>query len=275
MLKKKNVLSIVLFVVLILVGVVTVVPFVWMVCSSFKSNAEISALNQTLLPQAFTLENYQNLQENFDFLTYFFNSILVSVVVTVLVIYISALSGYVLSKYRFRGRNLLFGAVMMTMMIPWAVTIIPRYTMFMQAGLQDSRISLVLPVMVSGFGIFMLKQGIDQLPDELIEAAHLDGAGEFYLFHRIVLPLCKNSISAIAIFQFLWCWEDYLWPYLMIDSANKQLLAVGLTQFNGRFSTDYGGLFAATAISILPVLLIYIIFQKRFVAGVAASAVKG
>ena len=275
MAKKKKTLSAVLFIALILVGVVTVVPFIWMVASSFKSNAEISALDQTVLPKLFTLENYKNLQENFDFLTYFANSIFITVVVTLLVVYISTLCGYVLSKYKFRGKNLLFGAVLMTMMVPWAVTIIPRYTMFMKAGLQDTRISLILPVMVSGFGIFMMKQGLDALPDELIEAAHIDGAGEFYLFHRIILPMCKNNISAIAIFQFLWCWEDYLWPYLMIDSSKKQLLAVGLTQFNGRFSTDYGGLFAATTISIIPVLIIYIIFQKRFVAGVAASAVKG
>ena len=103
----------------------------------------------------------------------------------------------------------------------------------------------------------------------------MDGSNEFQTFHKLVLPLCKNGISAIAIFQFLWVWEDYLWPYLMIDSERKQLLAVGLTLFNGRYSTDYGGLFAATTISILPVIIVYVIFQKRFVAGVAAGAVKG
>ena len=140
--------------------------------------------------------------------------------------------------------------------------------MFMEAGLQDTYISLILPVMVSGFGIFMMKQNMESIPDELIEAARMDGSNEFQTFHKLVLPLCKNGISAIAIFQ-------YLWPYLMIDSEGKQLLAVGLTLFNGRYSTDYGGLFAATTISILPVIIVYVIFQKRFVAGVAAGAVKG
>ena len=272
---KKKILSAVLFVILVLVGVLTVVPFIWMVLSSFKTNAEISALHQTLLPQQFTLENYLSLQSNFNFLRYFANSVLIAAVVTALVIYISCICGFVLSKYQFRGKNLIFGFVMMTMMIPWSVTIISRYTMFMEAGLQDTYLSLILPVMVSGFGIFMMKQDISSLPDELLEAARMDGADEFRIFHRIVLPMSKNSISAIAIFQFLWVWEDYLWPYLMIDSEEKQLLAVGLTTFNGRYSTDYGGLFAATAISIIPVLVIYMIFQKRFVAGVAAGAVKG
>ena len=121
----------------------------------------------------------------------------------------------------------------------------------------------------------MLKQHIETIPDEIIEAARMDGANEFYIFHRIIFPMAKNGISSIAIFQFLWTWEDYLWPYLVINTKEKQLLAVGLKMFNGQYSTDYGALFAATAISIIPVLLIYLFFQKQFIAGIAASAVKG
>lgn len=272
---KKHVLRVSLYIVLSVVGIVTVLPFVWMILSSFKSNEEISALEQTLLPHKFTLENYASLQSSFNFLRYFANSVLIAVIVTVLVVYISCLCGFVLGKYEFKGKNLIFGFVMMTMMIPWSVTIISRYTMFMKAGLQDTYLSLILPVMVSGFGIFMMKQDIAGIPDELLEAARIDGANEFRIFHQIVLPMSKNSISAIAIFQFLWVWEDYLWPYLMIDNEKKQLLAVGLTMFNGRYSTNYGGLFAATVISIVPVIVVYTIFQKRFVAGVAAGSVKG
>lgn len=272
---KKQTLRAALYIVLAVVGIITVLPFVWMILSSFKTNEEISALHQTLLPQNFTLENYTSLQSNFNFLQYFGNSVMIAVIVTVLVVYISCLCGFVMSKYEFKGKNLIFGFVMMTMMIPWSVTIISRYTMFMKSGLLDSYLSLVLPVMVSGFGIFMMKQDISSMPDELLEAARIDGANEFRIFHQIVLPMSKNSISAIVIFQFLWVWEDYLWPYLMIDSDKKQLLAVGLTMFNGRYSTDYGGLFAATVISIVPVIIVYTIFQKRFVAGVAAGSVKG
>ena len=295
---KHKILKTALYIVLALLGVITVFPFVWMVLSSFKTNGEIQSIVQTLLPQEatidnymnlqqtfdflryfmnsiFIIDNYMNLQQTFDFLRYFMNSIFIAVAVTAIVIYTSCLCGYVLGKYQFKGKNVIFGFVMMTMMVPWSVTIIPRYTMFMEAGLQDTYISLILPVMVSGFGIFMMKQNMESIPDELIEAARMDGSNEFQTFHRLVLPLCKNGISAIAIFQFLWVWEDYLWPYLMIDSEGKQLLAVGLTLFNGRYSTDYGGLFAATTISILPVIIVYVIFQKRFVAGVAAGAVKG
>ena len=165
---KHKVLRTALYIVLSLVGVITVFPFVWMVLSSFKTNGEIQSIVQTLLPQEATIDNYLNLQQTFDFLRYFMNSIFIAVAVTVLVIYTSCLCGYVLGKYQFKGKNIIFGFVMMTMMVPWSVTIIPRYTMFMEAGLQDTYLSLILPVMVSGFGIFMMKQNMESIPDELI-----------------------------------------------------------------------------------------------------------
>jgi multiple sugar transport system permease protein/raffinose/stachyose/melibiose transport system permease protein len=121
----------------------------------------------------------------------------------------------------------------------------------------------------------MMRQSMNNVPDEILEAARIDGASELYIFHRIVAPLSVNAISALAIFQFLWVWEDYLWPYLMLTTPSKQVLAVGLTTFSGQYSTDYGGLFAATTVSIIPVVIVYVIFQKRFVAGAASAAVKG
>lgn len=148
---KQKVLKTTLFIVLCLAGVVTVLPFVWMVLSSFKTNGEIESLEQSLIPLAPTLDNYLNLQSNFDFLRYFANSILIAVLVTVIVVYTSCICGYVLGKYQFKGKKLIFGIVMMTMMVPWSVTIIPRYTMFVKAGLLDSYLSLILPVMFSGF----------------------------------------------------------------------------------------------------------------------------
>ena len=247
----RRIQTIVLEGVLAVLGITTVFPFVWMLFSAFKPNREIVSLHQSLLPQEWTLENFTGLQDKFDFLRFFLNSLGVALVITAVTIYTSCLCGYVLAKYRFRGRNAVFGFILGTMMIPWAVTIIPRYSMFASWGLRDHYIALIL------------------------EAARIDGAGEIYIFHRIVLPMSRNPISALAIFQFLWSWEDYLWPYLMMDSEDKQVLAVGLTTFNGRYGTDYGGLFAATTISVIPVLVVYLIFQKRFIAGAAAAAVKG
>lgn len=272
---RRKVSVIALNTILLLLGVVTVYPFVWMLSSSFKQNSEIMALEQHLLPQTFVLDNYVNMNAHFNFMRFFANSLLITLVVTVIVVYTSTLCGFVLSKYEFKGRKLLFGFVLSTMMIPWCVTIIPKYSMIQSFGWMDSYKALIIPAMFSGFGIFMMKQHISALPDEILEAARMDDANEFYIFHRIVLPMSKNGISSIAIFQFLWTWEDFLWPYLVINSEEKQLLAVGLKMFNGQYSTDYGALFAATAISIIPVLLIYLFFQKQFIAGIASSAVKG
>ncbi len=271
----RTVRSVLLHIVLVVTGVITVFPFVWMVLSAFKPNSEIRALDQTLLPKQWTFENFIGIQETFNFLRLFANSVVLSVSITGIVIYTSCLSGFVLGKYVFRGRLTLFGFILGTMMIPWAVTIIPRYTIFADIGLKGSWAAIIIPAALSGFGIFMMKQNMDGIPDEVLEAARIDGASELYLFHRIILPMSRNAISALAIFQFLWVWEDYLWPYLMLDDDAKQVLAVGLTTFSGRYSTDFGGLFAATTLSILPVLIVYLIFQRRFIAGAASAAVKG
>ena len=198
-----------------------------MILSSFKQNKEIMALEQHLLPQEFITTNYMNMNAHFNFMRFFLNSLVITLVITLIVIYTSTICGFVLSKYQFKGRNILFGFVLATMMIPWCVTIIPKYSMIQYFGWMDSYKALIIPAMFSGFGIFMMKQHISSLPNEILEAARIDGANEFFIFHRIVFPMAKNGISSIAIFQFLWAWEDFLWPYLVINTKEKQLLAVG------------------------------------------------
>lgn len=272
---KRKANTIILNVVLLVLGIITIYPFVWMVASSFKQNKEIMALHQTLLPKVFTFANYVSMNAHFNFMRFFANSLFITLTLTVIIVYTSTISGFVLSKYKFKGRNAIFGFVLATMMIPWCVTIIPKYSMIQAFGWMDSYKALIIPGLFSGFGIFMMKQHIATIPDEIIEAARIDGANEFYIFHKIIFPMAKNGISSIAIFQFLWAWEDFLWPYLVINDENKQLLSVGLKMFNGQYSTNYGALFAATTISIIPVLLVYLFFQKQFIAGIAASAVKG
>lgn len=260
---------------LLVAGCLTMFPFAWMLVSAFKSNAEINALEQSFFPISWTFENFVRIHENFDFLRLFMNSVILSTSITALAIYTSCVIGFVLAKYSFRGRNALFAFVLSTMMVPWAVTIIPRYTLFSEVGLKGSWASIIIPAAISGFGIFIMRQSMSAIPNEILEAARMDGASEVFILHRIVFPMSTNAISALAIFQFLWAWEDYLWPYLMIDDNAKQVLAVGLTTFSGRYGTDVGGLFAATVISTVPVLIIYVIFQRRFIAGAASAAVKG
>lgn len=260
---------------LIAMVVITILPFVWMILSSFKSTAEILNQDQAFFPKEFITTNYTKVNDQFNFMQYFFNSVVVVTAITVLSSYTSAICGYVLGKYNFKLKKLSFAIVMATMMLPWCVTIIPRYFIIKEIGWLNSYKALIIPALFSGFGIFMMKQNMASIPNEMIEAARMDGCNEFYIFHRIVIPMSKNGIFAIAIFQFLWSWEDYLWPYLVISSPSKQLIAVGLKLFNGQYQTDFGALFAATAISIIPVVIVYLLLQKRFVEGVASSGLKG
>lgn len=260
--------------VLLVLALVTVVPFVWMIISSFATNSDIMSSGGSLFPKPTTIDNYKNIQETFDYLRFFGNSVFICVVKTAIVLYTSAVGGYIFSKLRYRGRKFLFGMILSTMMVPWAVTIIPQYEMMVNFGLLDSYWALILPGLVNGFGVFMLKQSMDDIPNEIVEAAKVDGAGDVRIFHKIILPLSQNSLSAIGIFVFLWNWEDYLWPFLMINSEEKQLLAVGLKLFNGQYGTDFGGLFAATTLAIVPVLLVYLFFQKKFISGLAAGSGK-
>ena len=270
----KKVTSIVLTAVLFVLAFITIVPFLWMLVSSFATNSDIVKITGSIFPVPTTLNNYANIQEKFDFLRFFGNSLFVATAKTVIIIYTSAVLGYVFSKMHFRGRDALFSVVLGTMMIPWAVTIIPQYEMMVDFGWLDTYRSLIVPGLVSGFGVFLFRQSIGGVDDEIIEAAKLDGASDARIFHRIVLPMSHNTIAALAIFTFLWNWEDYLWPFLMITDEKKQLLSVGLKMFNGQYGTDYGGLFAATSLAIVPVVIVYMVFQKQFIAGIGSGSGK-
>ncbi len=272
---KKVFYKIIVHGVLIAFSVLAVLPFTWMILASFKPIPEILAQNQTFFPIKWTIENYQKVFKTGVFMRYFMNSLWIVAVVTVISSYTSTLAGYVLGKYRFRSKKFVFGLVMATMMLPWCVTIIPRYTMIKQLGWINNYAAIIVPAIFSGFGIFMMKQNMETIPNEIIEAARVDGCSEFYIFHRIIIPMSKNGIFSIAIFQFLWVWEDYLWPYLVIQKPDMQLVSVGLKLFNGQYMQDYGAIFAATMISIIPVVVVYLLLQKRFVEGIANSGLKG
>ena len=272
---KRKIYSSILSITLLVSSLATILPFIWMLYSSFRTNAGINSHVQSIFQQEFTFQNYVNVLEKFSFLRYFLNSLVYAALITIITIYTSSISGFVLSKYKFKGREILFTCILLTMMVPGIVTIIPRYSIMQALGWIDTYKALIIPSAFTAFGIFMMRQACFTIPDEMLEAARIDGANEFYLFHRIVLPQLRNSIISIAIFQFLWAWDDYLWPYLMIRTGEKSLLAVALNLFNGRYSTDYAGLFAATSITIIPVVVFYILFQKHFIEGISSSSLKG
>lgn len=260
---------------LIIGSLAMLLPFVWLIASTFKIDAEIVGGNPTFFPKEPTIENYINMITQFHVGKYFLNSVVLSSVRTFIGVYTSLLCGYALAKHNFKGKNVVYGFILITMMVPYFTTLIPMYNMVNSWGLNDSYAAIILPTLLSSFGIFMMRQYmIDGVPDELIEAAKIDGAGEFYIFHKIVIPQCVNMISALSIFLFLWNWEDFLWPYLVLSTESKFPLAVALSQFTGQNVTHYGQLFAATAVTIVPVLVVYLAFQKRFVEGVSMSGIK-
>lgn len=250
-------------------------PFIYMILSSFKENQEIIRIPPTFLPEKPTFEHYQLVLGEKNFGLFFWNSLWLTIVRTSIVLYSGAFFGYVFSKLRFRGKEALFLFILATMMVPWPVTIVPQYQMMSWFGWMGKYSSIIIPSLFSTFSIYMMRQFIDAIPNELIEAGVVDGAGQFSIFHFIILPNLTAAISALGIFQFLWAWDDYLWPFLMLQNMKMYTLPVGLSLFNGQYFNDNGGIFAASSVAVLPVMIVYLMFQNQLTEGIAATGIKG
>lgn len=273
--RKVNIPNVIIILVLIIGMVFMVYPFLYMILSSFKFNKEIVRIPPTFFPEEFTWDNYSLVFEKFNFGVFFKNSMFLTILKTAIILYTSALFGYVFAKIEFRGREVIFMFLLATMMIPWPVTLAPTYQMMVWFKWTGTYWSLIIPSMLSTFGIFLLRQNMSTVPNDLIHAARIDGAGEFTCFHTIVLPNVTATLSALGIFQFLWVWDDYLWPFLMIQKKNMYTLPVGLSLFNGQYYSNHGGVLAGATISVVPVVIVYLIFQKRFIEGIAMTGMKG
>ncbi len=250
-------------------------PFIYMILSSFKENQEIIRIPPTFLPEKPTFKHYQLVLGEKNFGLFFWNSLWLTIVRTSIVLYSGAFFGYVFSKLRFRGKEALFLFILATMMVPWPVTIVPQYQMMSWFGWVGKYSSIIIPSLFSTFSIYMMRQFIDAIPNELIEAGVVDGAGQFSIFHFIILPNLTAAISALGIFQFLWAWDDYLWPFLMLQNMKMYTLPVGLSLFNGQYFNDNGGIFAASSVAVLPVMIVYLMFQNQLTEGIAATGIKG
>lgn len=264
-----------LYIILIIGAITMLLPFIWLVLSTLKTNNEINAVPPTFFPKEWTLENYKSILENFNIGRYFSNSLFLALVKTVIGVYTSLLCGFVFAKYEFKGKDVIFKVVLFSMMVPYLIMVIPMYQMINKAGLSDTYTAIIIVSLYSSFGIFMMRQYmVDGVPNELLEAARIDGATEMRIFHTIAIPLSTNMVSALVIFLFLWNWEDFLWPYLVLNTQDKFPLSVALSMFSGQNTTNYGGLFAATAVTIVPILIVYLLFQRRFIEGVSMSGIK-
>ena len=275
--KKKNVYKkhhIVIIAFLTVFSLIMMYPMAWMLMTSFKSNADIQINKTKFFPEKWTIEGYQTAFEKAPIAQWFINSILVVVVVTAAVIITSTLIGYIFAKYEFKGKKVLFVLLLATMMVPPQVTMIPRYLMIQEMHLFNTLGALIVPGLVSAFSIYMARQFIADVPDSLCEAAKIDGAGPFRIYWSVILPNIKPAIGSIGIFTAMMNWNDYLNPLLMLNDMEKMTLPLGLVIFDTQRVADMSATMAAASMMMMPMIIIFVIFQKQFVKGMTMSGIK-
>ncbi|HEX2133162.1 MAG TPA: carbohydrate ABC transporter permease [Actinophytocola sp.] len=275
-LRSRDVVARLVLHVLLGVGLVVMVgPFVWMLLSSFKSEGEIRQVPMTWLPEDVTFANYGDLFERLDFPAYFTNSAVVAVLTTVGNLLFCSAAGYALAKLPFPGKRLLFGVVLGTIMVPSIVTIVPLFVLSSNLGLVNTLAGLILPFLAQAFGVFLMRQFIFSIPNDLLEAARIDGASEFRIYRRIVLPLCKPALATLGILTFLASWNNFLWPLVAASTEDNYTLPVALALYAiGQNRTDYDLLLAGSVVVVLPVLVVFVLLQRHFVRGIATTGLK-
>jgi len=256
-------------------SIMMLLPFYWMIVTSIKIPSEIIAFPPKWIPSVITLQNYQRVFRDLAVGVMYRNSAVVAVTKTILMVFTSALTGYVFGKFEFRGRDFLFSSIIATMIIPLQVYMIPLYVMMVDFHWHNTYTGLVIPYALSAYAMFLVRQWMHNIPSELIEAARIDGAGELHIFVRLILPLSQAVLATLVIFYFMWNWNDFLWPLIVLSSPQKFTLPLGLTVFNSEFGNDYGATMAAASLAVVPVLIVFFIFQRHIVEGVALTGLKG
>jgi ABC-type glycerol-3-phosphate transport system permease component len=249
-------------------------PLYCMVIVALTPQSELFSGGTHLWPESFTTDNFTQLFDRFPIDTWFTNSVLVASITTALAVFVNLLCGYALAKLHFRGRSLLFILVLSTMMIPAQAIMIPQFRMVSELGLYGTFWAVILPSAATAFGIFLARQFMLSVPDELIEAARVDGAGNLRIFFRIVLPLCKPLIAVMVLLAFMAQWNDFLWPLITLKDPELYTLPVALRFLQGQYGADYGGLMAMALLSCLPLVIMFLLLQRYFVQGLARSGIK-
>ena len=250
-------------------------PLVWMVLSSFKSMGEIESVELTFFPEEWVLSNYAEMAEVFSVAQYYRNSILLAVISVIVVLFTSSWMGFVFAKFDFVGSRVLFVFILATMMIPQTVTLIPVYLIVYWLGMLDTIWGLFVPGAVSAFGIFLMRQFIATVPDDLLDAAKIDGCSDFRVYAQIVLPLIQPALAALAIFVFIGSWDSFLWPLVVLTRDTWRTLPLGLALFAEENYLRTNLSMAGATVSVVPVLIFYLIFQKQFVQGITMTGMAG
>ena len=263
-------------VILILGSITMALPFVWMILTSFKPSPEIRSYPPHWLPRTPTLEHFGEVFDRAPFLVYFMNTGIVSGSVVLLALFFCSLTAYALAKLRLPGEKIIILLILVKIMVPFQAMMLPLYLLASKLRIVDSLIGLIVPTdMISAFGIFMLRQFIVDIPDDFIGAARIDGCSEFGIYWRIILPQCTAPLATLAIFLFMWSWGNFLWPLIIINSPEKMTLQLGLAMFREDQWVRYGPLMAATFLSLIPVIVIFIILQRRVIESITITGLKG
>jgi lactose/L-arabinose transport system permease protein len=260
--------------VLVVGAVISLVPFVWMAIASTHSTSDLFRSPPPFVPGGQLLNNLARLEETIGFSRVMLNSVGIALVHTALSALISAMCGYGLAKFRFRGRGLLLGVTLATMMIPFQVLLVPLFQMMASLGWVNTYQAVILPFLASSFGILLMRQGFLDFPDELLESARIDGSSELRTFYTVVLPCVRPQLGALVIFTFMSAWNSFIWPLLMLNSEDTYTVPVALNTLTGLSRVDHSGLMLGSLLATLPLMLLFLCFQRQFVSGLLGGAVK-
>jgi multiple sugar transport system permease protein len=249
-------------------------PFVWMVLTSFKPESDVFAYPPRLWPGVWTAENYIDIWSQIPMLRFFVNSVVFAGGVTIVSLFLDSLAAYAFSRMSFPGRDALFMFVLIALMLPFQVTFIPLYVTVQSLGLINSFAGLIIPRATNAFGIFMLRQFFNGIPHELDDAARIDGAGEFYIYSRLIIPLSLPALATLTVFHFMYNWNDFLWPLLITKSTEMRNLPAGLALFMGQHTIEYGLIMSGATMALLPLFIAFLFAQKYFVQSIVMTGLK-
>ena len=274
--KTKNILgNIGFYTISIIIAVIVMIPFFWMLSTSLKSKGALMALPVQWIPEEPTLDAYAQVFKRFPFLRAVGNSLFITVSYTLITILSSSMAAFAFTKIRFPFANGVFKLYLASMMIPTQVTLIPLFIIMNGMNLTDTYTSVICPSLFKAFGIFLLVQNMRSVPNDFIEAAKIDGAGMWYIYRKIMLPLSAPAIATLAITPFMDSWNDYLWPLVMLSNRNKMTITLALNSLNGQYATEYNVLMAGSLISMIPIIIVYIGANSRMKSGIMVGGVKG
>lgn len=273
---KKILGKIVIYIILITIAAAMIIPFLWMLSASVKSDREVFQMNPFVwIPEQPKWSNYRDIWTKIPFLTFVENTVILTLAVTFLQLLTSSFAAYAFAKLEFKFRKTLFLSYIATIAMPWQVYMVPQFIMMRKFGLNDKLLAIICLQAFSAFGVFMMKQFYEGIPDELCEAARIDGMSEYRIYAKIMLPLSKPALSTLTIFTFVATWNDYLGPLIYLKSERVKTIQLGLKMFISQYSSQYGLIMAGSVLSLIPVIGVFLVMQKHFVEGVASTGLKG